>query len=171
MRPAFKIPTRYELSGSLLLKEYEKINSLVEEQIAAAESVAIICDGWSNLRNDSIINFVVTTPFPLLYKIITTGKESHTGEYIAREINLVIEKISLQKVFGLVTDNTINMKTAWNILKQENNTNNLFTYGCFAHSLNLLFSDFKKLPMLKTFLVGYNNYKKHQTITCSFGDI
>lgn len=45
------------------------------------------------------------------------------------------------------------MKAAWNILKQENNTTNLFTYGSFAYSLNLLFSDFKKLPMLKTFLV------------------
>lgn len=75
----------YELSGSLLLKEYEKINSLLEEQIAAVESVALICDGWSNLRNDSIINFVVTTPFPLLYKIVTTGKELHTGEYILPE--------------------------------------------------------------------------------------
>lgn len=76
MRPAFEIPTRYQLSVSLLLKEYEKINSLVEEQIAATESVALICDSWSNFRNDSIINFVVTTPFPLLYKIVTTGKES-----------------------------------------------------------------------------------------------
>lgn len=87
MRSAFEIPTRYEFSGPLLLKEYEQINSLVEEQIAAAESVALICDGWNNLRNDSIINFVVTTPLPLLYKIVTTEKESHTGEYIAKEIN------------------------------------------------------------------------------------
>lgn len=127
-----------------MLKEYEKINSLVEEQIAAAESVALICDGWSNLRNDSIINFVVTTSLPLLYKIVTTGKESHTSEYIAREINSVIEKISPQKVFGLITENAMNMKVAWNILKQENETINLFTYGCFAHSLNLLFSDQSK---------------------------
>lgn len=131
-----------------------------------------MCDGWSNLRNDSIINFVVTTPLPLLYKIITTGKESHTGEYIVREINLVIERISPQKVFGLVMDNAVNMKATWNILKQENKSTNLFTYGCFAHSLNLLFSDFKKLPMLKTFLVEVitiiKSIKKSHIILATF---
>lgn len=130
------------------------MKTFVEEQIAAAHCVAIMCDGWSNVRNESIINFVVTTPKPILYKTLATGKESHTAEYIANQINAVIEEIGIRKVFGLVTDNAANMKAAWTILERESDETktNLFVYGCFAHSLNLIFGDFRKVPTFQLFL-------------------
>lgn len=152
LRPAYKVPTRYEISGPLLNKEYEAVSALVNEQIAVAESVAIMCDGWTNVRNEPIVNFVVTTPSPMLYKILSTGKESHTAEYISKEVNCIIEKIGAQKVFGVVTDNAANMKAAWTLLKDKNASTNLFTYGCVAHGLNLLFTDLKDLNTLKSFL-------------------
>ncbi|CAH0562808.1 unnamed protein product [Brassicogethes aeneus] len=152
IRPAFTVPSRHHISGDLLEKEYESVKSTVEEKIASTDSVGIMCDGWSNIRNESIINFVVTTPTPLLYKTLVTGKQPHTSEYLANQINNVIEKIGSQKVFGLVTDNAANMKAAWKILKNMNANTNLYMYGCFAHSLNLLFTDFRNLKTLKDFI-------------------
>lgn len=80
------------------------------------------------------------------------GKEKHTAQFIADRINEVIQEIGPQKVFGLVTDNAANMKAAWSILEVENSTTNLFTYGCLAHSLNLIFNDMKNLDTVKSFV-------------------
>lgn len=153
LRPVWKIPTRYEVSTPLLQTEYERVYSKVNTTIASAESVAMMSDGWSNLKNEPIINIVLTTPTPVLYKIIETGKESHTGEYMASEMDSVIKEVGPQKVFGVVTDNAANMKAAWEIIRNKNENTNLFTYGCIAHTLNLIFSDMKKLTSLKSFLV------------------
>lgn len=71
---------------------------------------------------------------------------------MAKQINDVIKEIGAQKVFGLVTDNAANMKAAWAILKAENCTTNLFTYGCLAHSLNLIFTDMKNINTIKSFV-------------------
>lgn len=152
LRPAYKVPTRHEVSSPLLNTEYERVASSVSEKIAAADTVSLMCDGWTNIRNEPVVNFVATTPSPVLYKILPTGKASHTAQYIAQEIGLVIQEIGAQKVFGIVTDNAANMKAAWEILKNENHSTNLFTYGCVAHTLNLLFTDLKNLKTLQTFL-------------------
>lgn len=72
----------------------------------------------------------------------------------------MIQEIGAQKVFGLVTDNAANMKAAWNILKEENCNTNLFTYGCLAHSLNLIFTDIKGLNTVKSFVSEVVNVVK-----------
>ncbi|CAB3222394.1 unnamed protein product [Arctia plantaginis] len=111
LRPAYKIPSRYMLSGPFLEREYKNVSTMVAEAIANANSVGLAADGWSNIRNEPIVNFVVTTPKPFLYKVLLTGKSSHIGEYMAHEISCVIDEIGQQKIFGLVTDNAANMKS------------------------------------------------------------
>ncbi|KAE9521289.1 hypothetical protein AGLY_018308 [Aphis glycines] len=78
-----------------------------------------MCDGWINIRNESIINFVVTTPKPIFYKSLPTGVDRHTGEHIAEQSISVIEDIGPRKVFGVVTDNAKNMKKAWNFITEK----------------------------------------------------
>lgn len=108
-------------------------------------------DGWSNIRNESVLNFVVTTPKPFLFKILVTGTESHTAAYMAKTLGDVVREIGIQKVFGIVTDNAANMKAAWALI-QDDFEQRIFTYGCFAHSLNLIFTDLKNLSSLKSFV-------------------
>ncbi|XP_050506147.1 uncharacterized protein LOC126884257 [Diabrotica virgifera virgifera] len=43
------------------------------------------------------------------------------------------------------------MKAAWALIENDFD-NNIFTYGCFAHSLNLIFTDLKNLTSLKSFI-------------------
>ena len=149
IRPAYVLPSRFRLSNPLLDLEYNKVDADVMEKIADADCVGIMCDGWSNTRNEAIINFIVSMPQPVFWKSFHSELESHTGEYICGEVRKVVEEIKAQcgkVVIGLVTDNASNMKRAWNLLQDE--YPEITCYGCAAHSLNLIFGDLTKLETL-----------------------
>ncbi|CAH1736275.1 unnamed protein product [Aphis gossypii] len=105
-----------------------------------------MCDGWTNIRRESIINYVITTPQPLFYKTSSTGAESHTAIFIAKEISVVLNEVGPKKVLGIVTDNAKNMKGAWKILQEK--YNHLQPYGCVAHGLNLLAKDISSIESI-----------------------
>ena len=65
IRPAYVVPSRYKISELLLDSEYDKIKVETVATIAASKSVGLMCDGWSNIRNEPIINFVVSQPKPI----------------------------------------------------------------------------------------------------------
>lgn len=116
--PSFKIPSRYELSNKILNSEYQLIKNEVQNIIEKCEFVSITTDGWSNVHNTSIVNYMITTPKPIFYKSTPTNEERHTGENIAEGIKQTIEEIGEKKVVAIITDNAANMKAAWAILKQ-----------------------------------------------------
>ena len=76
----------------MLNSKYNKFKvETVAATITASHSVRLMCDGWSNIRNEPIINFVVSQTKPIFWKSFHTELQSHTGEYIATEILKVIE--------------------------------------------------------------------------------
>ena len=102
------MPRRYKISELLLDSEYDKIKVETVTTIAAFDSVGLICDGWSNIRNEPIINFIVSQPKPIFWKSLHTDLQSHTEECIATEILKVIEELESEcgkMVFKVVTDN------------------------------------------------------------------
>ena len=149
LRPSFQLPGRNALSGRLLDTECETVKANVESVIREADCVGLICDGWSNLRNEAILNFVVTTPNPILYKTMTTGEESHTGKFMAKVMNEVIDKLGPKKVLGVCTDNASNMKSAWSIVSQKPGQEHISCYGCLAHGINLLMTEIGKLQTVQ----------------------
>ena len=70
IRSAYVVPSKFRLSESSLDLEHHRGIAKALEKIAGANAVAIKCDGWSNLRNDPIINFVVSIPQPIFRKLI-----------------------------------------------------------------------------------------------------
>lgn len=62
IRPKFQLPNRRALSTNMLEDTYIAIKSEVDHLINTADSLCLQCDGWSNVRGEGIINFVVTTP-------------------------------------------------------------------------------------------------------------
>lgn len=119
LRPSYTLPSRYSLSNTLLYAEYGRVSCDVTERLASSDGLALTCDGWSNRRNQSIINFIVTTPHPIFYKTMTTGAESHTGEYMAKKMSEVIDAVGESKFVGVVTDNASNMKAAWDSIENK----------------------------------------------------
>ena len=48
-----------------------------------AGSFTITCDGWKNIKRDPVVNIMNATPTPIFYKVVETGDNSHTGEYMS----------------------------------------------------------------------------------------
>ena len=122
--------------------------------ITAFNSVELMCDGWSNIRNEPITNFVVSQPKPIFWKYyFHTDLLSHTGDYIATEILKVIEELECEcgnMVFGEVTVNSSNMKKAWRLIEEKYLI--IICYRCAAHGLNLIFCDVIKLETCKNII-------------------
>jgi len=102
-----------------------------------------MCDGWTNIRRESIYNYVITTLQPLFYKTSSAWAESHAAIFIAKEISVVLDEVVSKIVLGIVTDNAKNMKGAWKILQEK--YNHLQPHGCVAHGLNLLAKDISSI--------------------------
>ena len=77
-RPANKIPSSKVIRTTLLTKEYMKMKRNVQQIIQEASSVSIISDGWSNIRNEHLVNFLLLIPNhkPLFYDYIDYDGES-----------------------------------------------------------------------------------------------
>lgn len=165
LRPANTPPTRHALSTHFLDAEFNRVWVKVKQIIEEAECIAIISDGWLNVW---IINYIISTPQPLLYKSTDTRDNRHTGLYIADELKAVINDLGPQKVFALVTDNAANMKAAWS--KVEEAYPHITPIGCAAHAWNL-----KDIMALKTVDTLYKRakemvryVKRHQVIAAIF---
>jgi Protein of unknown function (DUF 659) len=49
----------------------------------------------------------------IFLKSVATGKDRHTGEYIADGLNKVITEIGPKDIIAVTTDNASNMKSSW----------------------------------------------------------
>ncbi|KAL4113799.1 hypothetical protein QTP88_017372 [Uroleucon formosanum] len=147
LRPTYNPPSRKTISTTLLEKEYLRTYIKVYENILEAKVYAVQLDGWSNIRNESIMNIIVTTPKPFIFKSIDCGSNRHTAEYISAEISSVIEELGKEKCLGIITDNASNMKKAWKLLKADDKFKSLpiAYYSCVSHTLNLLMLDVVKV--------------------------
>ena len=99
-----------------------------------------MCDGWSNIWHEPIINFTLSVPQSVFWKSTHTELESHTGEYIAEKVSEVVQEVKQKcgkMTVAVVTDNASNMKKAWKLLARK--YPELTCYGCAAQSLNLVF--------------------------------
>lgn len=54
IRPSYFFPSRYRLSSTYLDAQYTKMQSEINKQLQDTKNLYMQCDGWSNLRNESI---------------------------------------------------------------------------------------------------------------------
>ncbi|KAJ8969569.1 hypothetical protein NQ314_001690, partial [Rhamnusium bicolor] len=119
LRPTFHLPSRYDLSNTLLNEEYNRIKLEVELKIKEANHLSIQCDDWSNIRNEGIINFMITSPSPLFIKSVETKTEKHTSEYIASLLEEILLEYDVKKFLVLIIDNAPNMRKATKVLETK----------------------------------------------------
>ena len=67
IRPAFKPPSKYLVGSRYLDREYESVQTGVQQKIEDASCVSLSADGWTNNRGEHLINFVVCTPEPVFF--------------------------------------------------------------------------------------------------------
>ena len=49
-------------------------------EIETGYGLSLVIDGWTNIRNESILDIIICTPKPIFYKSIPTGITSHSAE-------------------------------------------------------------------------------------------
>lgn len=78
LRPAYgkHVPSSKVIGGRLLDEEYEQIKKSNLEKIRKAKSYSIVTDGWTNLRNEHILNFIIVIPSskPIFFKVSSLTK-------------------------------------------------------------------------------------------------
>ncbi|GMF17455.1 unnamed protein product [Phytophthora fragariaefolia] len=174
----YELPSRRQISGRLLY-DREKSQLILRIMESGVTNLALITDGWSNTNGDSIINFVFVNPRipPLFWKSINSKAETHTAEYIAGTIWSTIlgfeSVIGSGKVASVVTDNAVNMKKAWRLVRKQR-IERVCT-GCTAHGMNLLMKDIFNLEFFKSvldrakLLVRY--FKEHRGLWSRFREL
>lgn len=81
LQPQYKLPTRKAVSQKWIPMKYKEVETMVNEAIEQADFVAITSDGWTDNRQRAIINTVVHTPIPYLYRSDDTLDNEHTGAF------------------------------------------------------------------------------------------
>ncbi|HEY9300046.1 MAG TPA: DUF domain-containing protein, partial [Phormidium sp.] len=144
-RPGASVPSRKRLSTTLLDHCYTVMKEKVEKALEETSSfVCITSDGWSNVNNDSIINYMaVASPKTFFIDCVNMEEKAHTSSFIANDI-IRVAKTLKGKVAGVVMDNTAANKKAGQLLLQAHP--NWLVHGCVAHALNLLVRDIFSPP-------------------------
>jgi len=169
MRSSYVCPSRYEFSEPLLNAEYSRVMTSVADKLKSAVSLGIMIDGWSNIREEGIINVLISTPELVFYKNVVLSVESENAEFVANVIIGVIDEcaekydIDPKKFFVLGTDNARVMKAAWVIVIKR--FPHMCAIACGAHSFNLLFSDIMKQDSLVSL------YKDMKSVVKNFKNV
>ncbi|XP_059073706.1 uncharacterized protein LOC131874380 [Cryptomeria japonica] len=142
----FKSPSRYELSGPLLQREVQNTHQLVEQQRRNWEKngCTILSDGWTDSRNRTLINFLVTSGGQVVFlKSIDASNEVKNAETLSSMLDEVVTEVGVQNVVQVVTDNAAAYVAAGKLLQARHPP--LFWSPCDAHCLDLLLEDIGKL--------------------------
>lgn len=113
LRPAWTPPNRRQLAGTLLEASFARQVGRTAVTFTAEPLIALVTDGWFNLRNDHLVNYVAVFPYserpPIFLKSVATGETKQTADTIADAIDAVIDEVGCYRVAGVVTDNAANM--------------------------------------------------------------
>ncbi|GES86127.1 zinc finger BED domain-containing protein 1-like [Rhizophagus clarus] len=99
--PAYNSPNCRNLANNLLDAEYQVERQNLDKVLNNASNITLVSDDWSNIRRESVLNFILCLPKPIFYNAKYTGSESHTAEYIYNEFKSIIEDIGPSKFAGV----------------------------------------------------------------------
>lgn len=116
------------------------------------QRLTLMSDAWTNLRSESIINYVLVTAEgnSIFHSSDPSHTDRHTAEYLASHLKRIIREVGPEKINAICTDTAANMKAAVALVKKD--FPHVHTIGCASHQLNLVIKDIPELPSLKTTL-------------------
>jgi hypothetical protein len=84
MRPSYQIPNRNKKFSKVLVPtEYERMKTELEAVIKKEDFVGLSSDGWKDVAQNKLVNFIVHAPKPFLFETIDTEGKSQTAIYIS----------------------------------------------------------------------------------------
>lgn len=106
-------------------------------------------DGWTTSSGASFYNYIITTPSrrEYLYQLKDYSMTSTTGNFLADEINNVLNEIDVRRFAAIVTDQGSNIRRARRLV--NNKYNFILDIRCGAHAINLIASDLSETIEIK----------------------
>ncbi|XP_021971525.1 uncharacterized protein LOC110866690 [Helianthus annuus] len=151
---ALKPPTMHELRTWILKEEVKTTTEMVNDIKATWKitGVSLLSDGWSDMRNRSLINFLVNNQYDTVFlKTVDASNCVKDAQKIFELLDGVIEEIMEDIVVQVVTDNVSNYKKAEEMLMKKRKK--LYWTPCSAHCIDLMLEKIGELPQHKNALL------------------
>ncbi|XP_062103247.1 uncharacterized protein LOC133814276 [Humulus lupulus] len=117
-----KAPTMHEIR-TWIVKEEEKTTSEIVNEIKATWKqtwVSLLSDGWSDMRNRSLINFLVNNPYGTVFlKTIGASDCVKDAQKLFELLDGVVEEIGEDIVIQAITDNASAYKATGRLLMEK----------------------------------------------------
>ncbi|XP_052171981.1 uncharacterized protein LOC127787936 [Diospyros lotus] len=149
--PGMKPPSFHEVRVPYLKKEVEHTKEIMKSHREewARYGCTIMCDGWKDKRDRSLLNFLVNSPKGSVFiESIDTSSYAKDGMKLYQLLDRFVEDIGETNVVQVVTDNASANVLAGEFLMTKHK--NLYWTPCAAHCLDLMLEDIFKIPRLKS---------------------
>ena len=113
--PGFKGPSLHELRGSLLQMTVNDVQDYLQEIKKAWSDTgcSLMADGWTNQKQQSIINFLVFSPKGTMFlKSVDTSGFRKDAETLFKLFDEVVQEIGVENLVQFITDNDASYKAA-----------------------------------------------------------
>jgi hypothetical protein len=112
------LPNRKQLATTLLDQCHQELKTKVDQHMKNA-TACLTTDGWSNINNEAVVNYMAVSPGCSLYlEAVQTGQQGHDHEFIAKDVERVFTTYKDTTFAGAVMDNTSANKKAWEFSRQ-----------------------------------------------------
>ena len=144
--PGFKAPTSECLRTDLLLETVDDVNlSLAEFRSSWAETgCTIMSDEWTDQRNRTLINFLVSCPKGTMFlKSMDASDKVKSAQLICEMMEEVVQEVGEQHIVQIISDNAANYMATSKLFELRHPT--IFWISCAAHCIDLMLEDIGKL--------------------------
>lgn len=117
----FKAPSYHDLRGSLLDEAVANIKLIIDEQrnIWTKKGYNILCDGWTDERGITLLNFLVSSSEGLLFlKSMEALGEIKKAKTLFRLLDEVILHVGPKNVVQVIIDNTTTYISVGRLIKE-----------------------------------------------------
>jgi len=160
----YKAPNRNKLSTTMLVDEISNVEKSISmfKETFVNHGVTIVSDGWTNVQNKSLINFLaVSSDSCIFLNALDTSGKIKDGSFIAGEISKSIESYGMESVVQVITDSASNCVAARTILQHQ--YPKIVFSPCAVHCLDLLLEDIGKLSWMNKIIMESKNIVKFIT--------
>lgn len=148
-----KPPSMHELRTWILREELKTTKNVVDEikKTWPQTGVSIMSDGWKDIRQRNLINFLVNNPSGTVFlKSVDASEYIKDAKLIFKLLDEVIEEVGEHLVVQVITDNASNYKAAGDLLMEKRK--HLYWTPCAAHCIDLMLERIGDLPQHKNAL-------------------
>ena len=137
----YSLPSRRTIAGPLLDAEYLRVQARVQKQLSSVHTYQLCSDGWSNIRGEAIISYVLTCRKGDYYLDSKDASlvQKKSSEWCLKDFERVLQLCEESKVVGFISDTEMKMRKLWSLIEEKYPT--ILAYGCTTHTLQLLLKD------------------------------